>query len=156
MDETDIHRTLNEILNLRSLVTLIPDPKHDNADAISRCFNPHYCSCDLEIFKCFPCKKGLSRATLSIEREQNNSISTPLDTAKREVTRKKQEESSLSDCTLEKPISSTLHRLQIEDPDIYPVLQQKLKNERPSRNEQNTYSVATRHYLAQYQRCILV
>lgn len=52
--------------------------------------------------------------------------------------------------------SSTLHRLQIEDPDIYPVLQQKLKNERPSRNEQNTYSVATRHYLAQYQRCILV
>lgn len=104
MDETDIHRTLNEILNLRSLVTLIPDPKHDNADAISRCFNPHYCSCDMEIFKCFPCKKGLSRATLSIEREQNNSIATPLDTAKREVTRKKQEESSLSDCTLEKPI----------------------------------------------------
>lgn len=98
MDETDIHRTLNEILNLRSLVTLIPDPKHD------RCFNPHYCSCDMEILKCFPCKKGLSRATLSIEREQNNSISTPLDTAKREVTRKKQEESSLSDCTLEKPI----------------------------------------------------
>lgn len=44
--------------------------------------------------------------------------------------------------------SSTLHRLQIEDPDINPVLQQNLKNERPSRNEQNNYSVATRHYLA--------
>lgn len=113
MDETDIHRTLNEILNLRSLVTLIPDPKHDNADAISRWFSPHYCSCDMEIFKCFPCKKGLSRATLSSEREQNNSISTPLDTAKREVTRKKQEESSLSDCTLEKPIFFYSSQVQI-------------------------------------------
>lgn len=83
MDETDIHRNLNEILNLRSLVTLIPDSKHNNADAISRCFNPHYCSCDMEIFKCLPCKKRLSRATLSIESEQNNSISTPSDTAKK-------------------------------------------------------------------------
>lgn len=90
MDETDIHR------NLR---LLIPDPKHDNTDAISRCFNPQYCSCDMEILK-----KDLSRAALSLESEQNNSISTPSDTAKREVTRKKQEESSLSDCTLEKPI----------------------------------------------------
>lgn len=93
-------------------------------------------------------KKGLSRAALSLESEQNNSISTPSDTAKREVTRKKQEESSLSDDLWRSQYSSTLHRLQIEDPDINPVLQQNLKNERPSRNEQNTYSVATRHYLA--------
>lgn len=93
-------------------------------------------------------KKGLSRAALSLESEQNNSISTPSDTAKREVTRKSKRNLLSQIALWRSQYSSTLHRLQIEDPDINPVLQQNLKNERPSRNEQNTYSIATRHYLA--------
>lgn len=87
----------------------------------------------MEVLKCGPCKKCLSRAN-AIESEKN-SIFTPPDTAKRVVTRKQKEESTLSDCTAWRSqySSSTLHRLQMDDPDIKPVLQQKLKNERPSK-----------------------
>lgn len=58
MDEIDIYCILNEILNLRSLVIFIFDFKYDNVDVIFRCFNLYYCLCDMEIFKCFFCKKG--------------------------------------------------------------------------------------------------
>lgn len=131
------------ILNLRSLVKLIPDPKHDNTDAISRCFNPQYCSCDMEILK-----KGLHE--LHCPLKVNKTIPFQhLQTLQKEKSLGKSKRNLLSQIALwRSQYSSTLHRLQIEDPDINPVLQQNLKNEWPSRNEQNTYSVATRHYLA--------
>lgn len=43
----------------------------------------------------------------------------------------------------------------MDDPDINPVLQQKLKNERLSRNEQNPYSVATIHYISFWDQLII-
>lgn len=93
-------------------------------------------------------KKGLSRAALSLESEQTIPFQH-LQTLQKEKSLGKSKRNLLSQIALwRSQYSSTLHRLQIEDPDINPVLQQNLKNERPSRNEQNTYSVATRHYLA--------
>lgn len=66
----------------------------------------------------------LSRANV-IERD-TYSISTTSNTAKRVVTRKQEEESTLSDFTAWRSrYSSTFHRLQMDDPDINPVLQQK-------------------------------
>lgn len=133
----------DEILNLRSLVKLIPDPKHDNTDAISRCFNPQYCSCDMEILK-----KGLHEQHSPLK--VNKTIPFQhLQTLQKEKSLGKSKRNLLSQIALwRSQYSSTLHWLQIQDPDINPVLQQNLKNERPSRNEQNTYSVAARHYLA--------
>jgi len=147
------------------MVEYRPGPKHCNADVMSRCKNPHQCDCpqtdNLEYLKCGPCTKCLNRAQnmMSSMKSWNMEVTeevTPapeppdfnkeLETVNAVKTRKQTEnDKNLSMWKTEYSLTE-LQTLQANDEDIGPVLQWKIDNNRPCKQDIEVNSPATRHY----------
>lgn len=107
----------------------------------------------MEILKCGPCKKCRLRAeklaSISLSPEQSEVV------ARKVTTRQKHQKTALSDCTICQYSSAALQTAQLKDPDISPVLQWKVKNERPKKEDATCFSTTTRHYLSLWDQLVV-
>ena len=123
-----------------------PGRLHTNADAMSRCPNPKSCMCDEDAeLKCGPCSKCTRRADLMCgQLPGKKSAETP------EAITEQPKPERVGRCSTRLwalPYSADeLRKKQLDDPDIGPVLHWVEAGERPTSEEVQATSAATRHY----------
>ena len=162
-----------------------PGQKHGNADALSRCPNPQHCECPEKTpLKCGPCKKCCSRQVDmqgsfpdDFDDMRLARVVTPQSVLERFLSKVwvfvvaiMMAVGLFQGCAGEHidvvqttragtwvfPYSSTqLGKIQRDDPDIGPVLTWKENGERPSGNEINSLSPATKYYWLQWDSLVL-